>query len=75
MTMNSSILLSAQVISKLQSLPAEDRKVVTQAVAYDLILGIPSGTELSAVQYLVYSLIKESVQRDTVKFNNFSILP
>lgn len=72
MTMNTPIIFSPRVINTLQSLPAEDRKAVTMAVAYDLILGDASGSELSAVQHLAYTLIKEYVNRDTAKLNNFS---
>lgn len=70
--MNTPVIFSPRVINTLQSLPVADRRAVTLAIAYDLILGDDSGSELTAIQHLAYTLIKEYVNRDTVKLNNFN---
>ncbi|MCM1518321.1 MAG: hypothetical protein NC117_06755 [Pseudoflavonifractor sp.] len=66
--MNSSIIISDHVINTINSLPAEDRSAIAQALASEMILGC--ATALAPIQEMVYSVIRFYVKRDSSRYHH-----
>lgn len=66
--MNSSIIISDHVINTINSLPAEDRNAIAQALATEMILGCEAA--LAPVQKMLYSVIRFYVKRDSSKYRH-----
>ncbi len=64
---NSSILISPQVAHRVQSIPEMDRKVIIDALASELVLGINPKGMLSPLQRILYTMIKSYIKRDSLK--------
>lgn len=63
--MSSSIVISKHVIETIKSLPAEDRNVISNALAAELLLGEDPEKTMAPFQAMVYSMIRYYVKRDT----------
>ena len=62
---DSSIVISPRVIRTLQQLPANERSIVSTAVAQYLFLGIDPSDTLSPYQNMIVAFILDYVRRDT----------
>ena len=73
MTTSQDILLSRQVLKTLRELPENKRTNVARALVYDLILGEESAQNLPDFDYLIYSMIAESIRRDSYKHDKSAV--
>ncbi|MCM1520997.1 MAG: hypothetical protein NC098_09445 [Lachnoclostridium sp.] len=64
--MKATFTISPRVINTITSLPAEDRDVITTALARELILGQEVDSQLSPMQAIVYAIVKHYVKQDSM---------
>ncbi len=62
---DTSIVISPRVIRTLQGLPADERDIVSTAVAKYLFLGIDPSDTLSPYHKMIFAFILDYVRRDT----------
>lgn len=65
--METAFVISAHVINTINSLPAEERIAVTTALAAEMILGADTHGRLTPMQEVLYSMIRQYVERDTTR--------
>ena len=65
--METAFVISAHVINTINSLPAEERIAVTTALAAEMILGADTRGRLTPMQEVLYSMIRQYVERDTMR--------
>lgn len=63
--MNAPFFISPRVVNTLNSLPEEDRLALVSTIASELVLGCKSDKELTPLQQLAYTIIRQYVVRDT----------
>ncbi len=68
--MGKTIVITPNVINTINALPTEERLAITAALASELILGKESASSLTPVQAMVFSMIKDYVDRDTERCMN-----
>lgn len=68
--MDTTIVITSNVINTINALPIEERLAITAALASELILGKESASSLTPVQAMVYSMIKDYVNRDSERCIN-----
>ncbi len=67
--MNQSIIITPQVINTINSLPAPEREIISNALASEMFLGT-ADLSLTPTQQLVYNIIRFNIERDTIRFNS-----
>jgi hypothetical protein len=67
--MATSIVLSQSVISTIQSLPEQERLSIAAAIAGEMILGSDVRHDLTPYESILYTMISDSVARDSAKYN------
>ena len=69
--MNSNIaptmVITPHVVDTINSLPADERGVISAALAQDFILGRDPSEMLTPIQRVIYAMIKSYVSRDTLR--------
>lgn len=69
--MNQSIVLSQNVLNTIKSLPAEQQLSIVSAIAGEMIFGAKVRGELTDEELRMYSVIKNSVKRDSIDYVRF----
>ena len=59
-----SIILSQRVLNTLNSLPNDERHAIAHALTDEIILGIDPVERLTAIQRMVYAIIRHYVRQD-----------
>lgn len=67
--MEKAFVISDHVINTINALPAEERIAVTTALAAEMILGADTRGQLTPMQEVLYSMIRQYVERDTIRAN------
>lgn len=67
--MNQSIVLTPHVINTINSLPTEERLAIASALAGEIILGTQINGELTPEQTMLYSIIRDYIRRDSIRFH------
>lgn len=62
-----SIYISPRVIDTITSLPDTDRKVITEALSLEFILGGDPFSLLTPVQGMIYTMIRHYVEQDSAR--------
>ena len=65
--MNSSVILTENLIKTVQQLPATERTAIANALVNEFILGEDPTTALNPFQNLIYAIISTSLKRDTAR--------
>lgn len=65
--MNSSVILTENLIKTVQQLPATERTAIANALVNEFILGEDPTTALNPFQNLIYVMISTSLKRDTAR--------
>lgn len=60
-----SVILSSKVISRIQSLPVEDRTAISNALAGEILLGQDPKGVLSPTLMIAYTFIKHNIDYDS----------
>lgn len=63
----SAFVISSHVINTINSLPEEERLAITTALAAEMILGINPCGQLSPMQEVLYTMIRQYIRKDTLK--------
>ena len=63
--MTAPIFISPRVLNTINSLPMEDRIAVATAITGEMLLGGDASGELTPMQQLVYTIIRQYVRHDT----------
>ncbi len=63
------ILFTPHVINTIKSLPADEQTAIANALVRELILERDTGTSLSPLQEMLYSIIRFYIQKDSLKFS------
>ncbi len=66
--MTSSIVISQNVIKTIVRLPKEERKAIFGAFACDEIFQTQREVELTPYQELIYAMVKDYIQRDSIRY-------
>lgn len=66
--MASPVLFSSRVIADIQALPEQDRIAVASAIAAKTLLGIDPKDSLSPLGNIVYTMIQNTITRDTARY-------
>lgn len=66
--MSKTIVISDDVINTINSLNEEDRIVMSAAIAGELICGKSIEQNLNSMQRIIFSIIKNSVNRSTAAY-------
>lgn len=64
------IVITPNVINTLRALPYEERLAVASALAGEMLLGAGVATDLAPEQDLVYTILRNYVQRASERYNN-----
>lgn len=59
------IFLSQRVLNTLNSLPADERATLAHALTDEMVLGIDPTESLTAIQRMVYAIIRHYVHHDS----------
>lgn len=65
--MNSSVILTENLIKTVQQLPASERTAIANALVNEFILGEDPTSVLNPFQNLIYAMISTSLKRDTAR--------
>lgn len=65
--MDNSVIISPRVINTINSLPADYRREISNALSMEFILGQDPASMLTPVQYMVYAMIRFYVTQDTAR--------
>ncbi len=68
--METTFVITPHVINTINSLPQEERMAITLVLAVELILGAKASSELTPMQQVLYSMIKNYIERDTTRMQN-----
>lgn len=68
--MSKTIVISDDVINTINSLSEEDRIIMSAAIAGELICGQSVEDNLSSMQRIIFSIIRNSVKRSTDAYFN-----
>ncbi|MEF9923279.1 MAG: hypothetical protein RR061_00075 [Muribaculaceae bacterium] len=68
--MNSSIVISENVINTISSLQPDEQKAVFNAFACDKILKVKRDFELSPLQEILYAIVCDYIKRDSLRYSN-----
>lgn len=62
--MNESIVISNRVLKSLQSMPCQERRLISQALTNELLLGEDPVKSLTPFQSILYTMIRFYIQKD-----------
>jgi len=62
--MNSPVVFSSRVLTTLNSLPVDERSTMAAALTSEFLLGVDASESLSAIQRMVYAIIRRYVRQD-----------
>ncbi len=65
------IVISERVLCTIQSLPEGERKAIFNAFVCDEIYKIERDSSLSPFQEMLYAIIKDYINRDSIKYTKF----
>lgn len=65
--MNDSLVISQHVVNTIQSLPQEERVVISNALVSEFILGENPESVLTPFQAMLYSVVRYYVKKDNAK--------
>lgn len=65
--MNGSLVISQHVVNTIQSLPQEERVVISNALVSEFILGENPENALTPFQAMLYSVVRYYVKKDNAK--------
>ena len=68
MDMDSSVVISKEVIRRVKFLPDCDRKAIANALVDEILFGISPEESLSPFQIMLYSIVQHYIRRDTARF-------
>lgn len=63
--MNGTIVINGDVINTINSLPVEDRRAISEAIAGEMICGCNVEESLNSMQRIIFTIIRGSVKRST----------
>lgn len=63
--MSHSFVISNRVIKTINALPEEERKVISDALASELLFGEEPMSGMSSLQAMIYSVVRYYIRRDT----------
>ncbi len=66
--MENAIVITPKVISRMRGMSKEEQKMLIETLLCDEILKTERPSELSPVQELVYVLMRDSIMRDSARY-------
>lgn len=66
--METSVIISPRVIDTINSLSADDRAPISNALSMEFILGLNPEETLTPSQKIIYAVIRYYVTRDSARF-------
>lgn len=66
--MDKTIVISADVINTINSLPQEDRIAMAATLAAEMICGQQAAENLNSMQRIIFAIIRSSVNRSTRRY-------
>lgn len=70
MLQSSSFVISPRVVNAIRRLPDDERNAISSALANELFLGIDPKSYLSPYLLVIYTFIRDYVNRDTYRNNS-----
>ena len=65
--MNTSVILTENLIKTVQSLPKSERSAIANAIVNEFLLGEDPTDSLNPFQNIIYAMISTSLKRDTAR--------
>ncbi len=72
--MTNGFVISPNVLNTINSLPENERISIVSTLAGEMILGVKREEGLTAIEKVIYAIIRQYIDRDTQKVGNLASL-